>query len=135
MTYSYDPTQIKKRGKDQMRFELSDTIIDGGTETCALSDEEYTAVLDGLANNRRAWQCAKLSLLEAIVFKMSYQVNTKIDVLSYAFGDRAELWRKLYETLKKELKATAAIPTLDPSTENKRPYFYTGMHENINATE
>lgn len=44
MTYSYDPTQIRARGKDQMRFELGDTQTDGGADTCALADEEYEAV-------------------------------------------------------------------------------------------
>ena len=48
MTYSYDPTQIRARGKDQMRFELGDTQTEGGADTCALADEEYEAVLAGL---------------------------------------------------------------------------------------
>ena len=41
----------------------------------------------------------KLAVLEAILFKMSYQVDTKIDVLQYSFGARAEKWQKLYDTL------------------------------------
>ena len=89
MTYSYDPTQIRARGKDQMRFELGDTQTDGGADTCALADEEYKAVLAGLKAGKKAWLCAKLAVLEAILFKMSYQVDTRIDVLQYGFGDRA----------------------------------------------
>lgn len=130
MTYTYDPTKIKGRGKDQMRFELSDTLVDGGAETCALADEEYNTWLEGLADGKKAWMSAKVAILEAIVFKMAYQVDTKIDVLTYAFGDRAELWKKMYEMLKKQLEATSAVPTLDLPTENKSPYFYTGMQEN-----
>ena len=85
MTYSYDPTQIRARGKDQMRFELGDTQTDGGADTCALADEEYEAVLAGLKAGKKAWLCAKLAVLEAILFKMSYQVDTRIDVLQYGF--------------------------------------------------
>ena len=35
MTYSYDPARIRERGKDQMRFELGDTVTEGGADTCA----------------------------------------------------------------------------------------------------
>ena len=54
MTYSYDPTQIRARGKDQMRFELGDTQTDGGADTCALADEEYEAVLADLKAGKKA---------------------------------------------------------------------------------
>ena len=36
MTYSYDPTKIRERGKDQMRFELGDTVTEGGADTCSV---------------------------------------------------------------------------------------------------
>lgn len=133
MTYSYDPTKIKARGKDQMRFELGDTMIDGGANTCALADEEYEAILEGTKEGKKAWLFAKLAVLEAILFKMSYQVNTKIDVLQYDFGSRAETWQKLYDTLKKQILATASIPTIAPSIQNTTPYFYKGMEENPHA--
>ena len=71
MTYSYDPTKIRERGKDQMRFELGDTVTEGGADTCALSDEEYNAVLEGLKEGKKAWMRAKLAVLEAIMFKVS----------------------------------------------------------------
>ena len=44
-TYTYDPSKIQENGKDRMRFELGDTMVEGEAETCALSDEEYTAIL------------------------------------------------------------------------------------------
>lgn len=130
MTYSYDPTQIRARGKDQMRFELGDTQTEGGADTCALADEEYEAVLEGLKSGKKAWLYAKLAVLEAILFKMSYQVDTRIDVLQYSFGDRAERWRKMYDDLKKQTLATASIPTLAPSIAKTPPYFHKGMEEN-----
>ena len=130
MTYSYDPTQIRARGKDQMRFELGDTQTEGGADTCALADEEYEAVLAELKEGKKAWMYAKLSVLEAILFKMNYQVDTKIDVLQYSFGDRAERLQKMYDALKKQILAAASIPTLAPSITETPPYFHKGMEEN-----
>lgn len=133
MTYSYDPTKIKARGKDQMRFELGDTLTDGGADTCVLADEEYEAMLDGIKEGKKAWMFAKLAVLEAILFKLSYQVNTKISVLQYDLGDRAANWQKLYDTLKKQILAAASIPTLAPSIKDTPPYFHKGMEENPRA--
>ena len=136
MTYSYDPTQIRARGKDQMRFELGDTQTDGGAETCALSDEEYTAIIGELRSGSGApvgkvpWLMAKLHILEAILFKLSYMVDTKVDVLTYGLGARAERWRKLYEDLRKEIIANTGVPTMDDRAAKKPPYFHTAMKEN-----
>ena len=130
MTYSYDPKNIKKHGKDQMRFELGDTQVAGEADTCALCDEEYEAMLEGVSTNRRAWLIAKLAIVEAILLKLSYQVNTKVDVLSYALGDRAEHWKDLYEMLKDEIKANTGVPTMDDQASRKPPYFTTSMNDN-----
>ena len=133
MVYSYDPAKIKARGKDQMRFELGDTLVDGGAETCALSDEEYEGLLDGLKAGKKAWMFAKLYALEVILIKLSYQVDTKIDVLSYGLGARAEQWQKLYEQLRQQILATFCLPSMDAYAQKKPPYFYTGMKGNIRA--
>jgi hypothetical protein len=133
VAYSYSPTEITARGKDQMRFELGDTLVEGGRETCALADEEYDGLLAGLKPGKRAWLSAKLSALEAIMFKLSYQPDTKIDVLQYGFGARAELWRKLYEQLRERIPVNTGVPTMAACAERKPPYFYGGMEENIRA--
>ncbi len=133
MTYSYDPTQIRSRGKDQMRFELGDTLTDGGADTCALSDEEYTGILDGLTAGQKAWLVAKLYALEAIMMKLSYQVDTKIDVLSYGLSDRADRWQKLYERTKAEIKVKGGVPIMDSRAMNTPPYFHTEMQDNPRA--
>ena len=133
MTYSYDPTQIRARGKDQMRFELGDTLTDGGAETCALADEEYNALLEGLTPSKKVWLYAKLYVLEAILLKLSYQVDTKIDVLTYGLGARAEQWQKLYEQLRKQILANMSVPTMAESAQRKPPYFRTGIDDNIRA--
>jgi hypothetical protein len=130
MNYTYDPKEIRARGKDQMRFELGDTLVDGGAETCVLADEEYIALLDGLKDGKMAWLFAKLIILQAILLKLSYQVDTKIDVLSYGLGKRAEQWQKLYEMLRKQYLANVGFPTMAACAENKHPYFHTSMQDN-----
>lgn len=133
MTYSYDPTKIRERGKDQMRFELGDTVTEGGADTCALSDEEYNAVLEGLKEGKKAWMRAKLAVLEAIMFKVSYQVDTKVDILQYGLSDRAAHWKQLYDDLKKDVRASASVPTMAPSIQDTPPYFHKRMEENPRA--
>lgn len=133
MTYSYDPARIRERGKDQMRFELGDTVTEGGADTCALSDEEYNAVLEGLKNDKKAWIHAKLAVLEAIMFRFSYQVDTKVDVLQYGLGDRAAHWKQLYDDLKKQVRASVSVPAMASAIQNTPPYFHTGMEENPRA--
>ncbi|MCL2487415.1 MAG: hypothetical protein FWE80_01890 [Oscillospiraceae bacterium] len=130
MNHTYDPTKINIHGLDRMRFELGDTLVEGGADTCALSDEEYSAILDGIRPGRREWVSAKLYALEAILFKLSYMVDTKVDVLTYGFGDRADRWRKLHDALKEELQAGTGVPSMDRRAMRKPPYFYTGIHDN-----
>ena len=133
MTYSYDPAKIRERGKDQMRFELGDTETEGGKDTCALSDEEYAAYTEDLREGKKAWLFAKLAVLEAICIKMQYMVNTRIDVLSYDFGERASRWLKMRDALKKEILAASSVPTMAPSIENSPPYFHKEMKSNPRA--
>ena len=116
MTYSYDPTQIRARGKDQMRFELGDTLVDGGADTCALADEEYIAVLDDLNDTKRAWLSAKLAVLEAILLKMMYGEMWKTVPKNELFGDdnAMEIWRDMYrEELTKNMAMNGGIGLQD----------------------
>lgn len=128
--FTYDPSKIKERGKDQMRFEIGDTQTEGGKDTCALCDEEYDAIIGAEGQSGQTWLKAKLAVLEAVMFKMSYQVDTKIDVLSYSFGERAQRWAALYEKTKKELAASSSLPAMSAQAQRKPPYFYTGMQRN-----
>jgi hypothetical protein len=130
MTYSYEPANIKMQGKDQMRFELGDTEVSGGAETCALADEEYEAMLEGIKPDKKSWLITKLRIMEAILLKLSYQVDTKIDVLTYGLGKRAEHWRNLYETLRREMNAASCVPNISPKAAAKPPYFHTDMKKN-----
>lgn len=126
--YTYDPEKIQENGKDRMRFELGDTMVEGGSETSALTDAEIEAVL---AMHPKRWKRAKLALLESICRRFAYEPDTKTGPLSFSFGDRAKLWREDYEKLKKEVAMeSCAVSASLTGGIKKPPYFYTGMHQN-----
>jgi len=122
-TYTYNPAQINQQGKDRMRFELGDTMVEGHEETCALSDEEYSAILELYPNK---WKRAKLALIESILRRFSYEVDTKVGPLSLGLKGRVEMWREMYKELKAEIGSSPSIS----AKVNKPPYFYTGMMDN-----
>lgn len=130
MTYSYDPTRIKERGKDQMRFEVGDTLTDGDADTCVLSDEEYDALLANLKPGNKAWLYAKLSVVEAILARLSYQVDMKIDVLEYKFSDRIKAWEKMKQDLENKLKGYSCGISMNKGAQREPPYFFAGMEQN-----
>jgi len=125
-TYTYDPAKINENGKDRMRFELGDTMVEGGAETCALTDEEYNAIIGRYPGK---WKKAKLELLRSILQRFAYEVNTKIGPLSLELRGRFDAWKALHDELSKEVSKMAA-PSLNRSITEKPPYFYEGMHNN-----
>lgn len=125
-TYTFDPSKIQENGKDRMRFELGDTMVEGEGETCALSDEEYTAVIAMYPNK---WRKAKLALLSSIMFGFMFEVDTKVGPLSLALRERAKAWKAMYDELKAE-DAMMAVPSAHPQAVSPRHYFYEGMHDN-----
>lgn len=127
--YTYDPEKIRERGKDRMRFELGDTMTDGGAETCALADEEYNAVLEQYPGN---WKRAKLALVESIMRRFSYEVDTKVGPLSLSLSQRLEVWRQMAAELKREL-ARGGVPSANPAAVDGAHYFFAGMHDNTEA--
>ncbi|MDO4305992.1 MAG: hypothetical protein Q4C77_04095 [Eubacteriales bacterium] len=129
--YTYEPGSIAEAGKDRMRFELGDTMVEGGSDTCALTDEEISAALSMFPDK---WKRAKLALLESICRRFAYEVDTKEGPLSFSLSDRAKLWREDYEKLKKEVELESIkIPSPPGSERGKAPYFYTGMMQNRRA--
>lgn len=133
-TYTYDPGAIKAYGIDRMRFELGDTMVEGGVETCALCNEEYASILDEKVHTTRQWKKLKLKCLESIMRRFMYEVDIKVGPLSLELGERADRWRDMYNDLKKELEKSAASATSvgllvdHPGTgEITPPYFYNGM--------
>lgn len=134
-TYEYDPAKIKDNGKDRMRFELGDTMTEGGSDTCALTDEEIEAALD-LYPER--FKRAKLALLESICRRLSYEVNTTEGPVKLELLSRARLWREDYEALKKELaESGTTVPPYGVGSDGmpKRPSFWKNMMINMEAEE
>lgn len=131
--FTYDPTKITDGGVDQMRFELGDTVVDMEGVSSPLCDEEYTAIIGKYG---KSWRIAKLRCLEAIVMKLSYEVNTSIGGLSYSLDQRYERWKKLLEEEKKVAAGIAGVPvagdpgSLIPHGLTPTPYFYNDMQAN-----
>lgn len=132
-TYIYEPENVINPGKDRMRFELGDTMTEGGADTAALTDEEIQAAL---AVHPKSWKRAKLMLLESLCRRFAYEVDSKTGPLWLYMQARAKIWREDYEKLKKEVSAEACIPSLGGGGSggcNKPPYFYAGMQRNERA--
>ena len=130
-TYEYDPTKLGERGKDRMRFELGDTLVEGREKTSALSDEEYSIII----RSTKSWRRAKLLILESIMRRFAYEVDEKVGPMTLSLHQRYEAWAKMYESLKKEA-GNASVPgaSAGPSSaQNRPPYFYEGMHDNLDA--
>ena len=131
MTWTYDPTKITEGGRDQMRFELGDTVTDMAGISSALCDEEYDAIL---TKHGDSWKIARYHCLKAIVMKLSFEVDTSVGGLSYSLHQRYERWKKLFDEAKKELVGTMAVPVAgDPTSLSPyggTPYFYNDMQRN-----
>lgn len=130
-TYTYDPEKITEGGLDQMRFELGDTVVDMDGITSPLCDEEYLAIIN---KHKSHWRKARYLCLRAIVMKLSYEVNTSIDGLSYSLDARAERWKQMLDEEKKGLSALYGVPRAgNPASlmpHGGTPYFYNDMQAN-----
>ena len=130
-SYTYDPSKITEYGTDRMRFELGDTVVDMEGITSPLCDEEYAAVI---GQYPKSWRKARLKCLEAIVMKLSYEVDTSVGGLSYSLNQRAERWKKMLDEERREAAAMAGVPIAgDPtslSPHGGTPYFYNDMLAN-----
>ena len=74
-TYQYEPGNIAEYGKDRMRFELGDVMVEGKEKTCALCDEEYNAILPEKIPTTRQWKKAKKYTFfckRCVFFRMLY---------------------------------------------------------------
>lgn len=127
-TYSYCAENIAENSIDKMRFELGDTMTEGGADTCVLCDEEYAAMLV----KNKTWQKAKIECLKAIVMKLCYEVDYKVDNMSLNLSDRYKHFKAMLDELEKKQQASSfALKTTN--TNETKPYFYLGMQENPKA--
>ena len=132
--FTYDPTKITNGGVDQMRFELGDTVVDMEGISSPLCDEEYQAIIGKYGTN---WRMAKYRCLEAIVMKLSYEVNTSVGGLSYSLDERYKRWKELLEQDRKVMAGIAGVPTpgdpnsISPHGLTPTPYFHNDMQANL----
>lgn len=128
-SFTYEPNLCMDGSFNQMRFELGDTVVEEVGLSSILSDEEYLAIIEAHQDN---WKRAKLVCLEAIMMKLSYEVDTSVDGLSYSLNQRAERWQAMYDKLKKELTAADSVSgaRLPKGMRQKPYYFHTDMHSN-----
>ncbi len=130
-SYTYDTGKLKEFGKDRMRFELGDTMVEGLSDTTALTDEEIQAAVESYP---KSWKRAKLMLLESLCRRFAYEVDTKTGPLWLYMQERAKVWREDYDKVKKEVSAESYSISLSGNrAPNKPPYFYTGMQRNGRA--
>ena len=127
--YHYNPANVGEYGRDRMRFELGDVMVENGGELAALSDEEYDAVLAMYPNR---WRKAKIACLTSIVSRFMYEVDTKVDDMTLSLRQRAEAWKKMLDELKAE-EAALSVPGANPNAISPKHYFFEGLHENLNA--
>lgn len=130
-TYSYNPANIADNGVDRMRFELGDTSVDGGEETCALCDEEYQAIID---SSDKGFEYAKYKCLKAIVMKLSYEVDFSADGMSVSLSQRFPRWKEMFDKEDQKYKYVNVAPSfLGGNSISGKHEFYTGMNDNIRA--
>lgn len=132
-TYTYDPSKIMDGGKDQMRFELGDTVVDMDGMSSPLCDEEYDAIIGKYG---KKWRWARLVCLEAIMMKLSYEVDTSVGGLSYSLSQRFDRWKQMYDEERKIVGSMNSVPLVgDPSSLiphglTPTPYFHNDMLSN-----
>lgn len=124
-------TSKKDKTVSRMRFELGDTMVEGNSDTAALTDEEIQVAINSYP---KSWKKAKLMLLESLYRRFSYEVDTKTGPLTLNLHDRAVMWKEDYLALKKEIQQeSCSVPPFAGGATNKPPYFYTGMQQNERA--
>lgn len=117
MNYSYDPSLINDRALNQMRFELGDVFTLEPEKSAYLSDEEICAAIDG----SRSWRRAKLRLVETLLRRFSYEVDTKIKEADWKLSQRVDEWEKLFNRLKAEVEAEELAGGFGFTSKKQRP--------------
>lgn len=130
MTYTYDPADIAGATVSRARFELGDVAVDGGAETCFLSDEEILAII----RDTPRWKRALFRLADAVCMRLSFETDWKNDGTSFSLNQRAERWAKMRDKLKAEADAEACLPVSNAVTDGLMSsdgghYFHRGMQK------
>lgn len=126
MTYTYDPTAINDRGLNQMRFELGDCLVEEPEKTAYLCDEEYLAALQS-----PTWRRAKFRLLETLLLRFAYEIDTTVAGLKLNLHQRVDFWEREYKRVKAEVDAEdiSSSGALKTSNRGRPPCFWLGMND------
>ena len=127
MTFSFDTALIADKGLNQMRFELGDVFVDEPEKTAYLSDEEYLVILETSPTFKRA----KLKLIETLLRRFSYEVDSKVDSVEFKLSQRIDEWKDAYNRLKAEVDAEeiAESSALKVGGKSRPPAFWIGQHD------
>ena len=127
MAFTYDPSKIKENTVSRMRFELGDTQVVGETDTCALCDEEYQAMID----QHPDWKKAKIACLKAIVMRFAMMVDFNAGGMTIELSQRYERWKKMLSGLEKSAQFISANPAaLGKNSADGGHYFRYDLHAN-----
>lgn len=75
--YTYNPAEIKDKTVSRMRFELGDTMVEGNSDTAALTDEEIQVAIDSYPNHGRKQNscCWKVCTADSLMRLTQRQVH------------------------------------------------------------
>lgn len=127
MTFSYDASKVGEFGLDRMRFELGDTLVDEPEKTAYLSDEEYLTVIQSSSS----WRRAKFRLIETLLMRFAYEVDTTVAGLKLNLHQRVDFWEREYKRVKSEVDAEdiASSSALKVDGKGRPPAFWIGQHD------
>ena len=126
VVFSYDPTKIGEFGLDRLRFELGDTMVLEPEKTAYLSDEEIIAVLDSSSS----WRRAKFRLVETLLRRFSYEVDTEVREAKWSLHQRIDEWKDLWKRLKAELEEEELMGSFGfTGGKSRPPIFRIGMND------
>lgn len=106
---------------------MGDTLVAEPEKSAYLSDEEITAVI----GSSSSWKRAKFRLVETLLHRFMYEVDTKIKEAEWKLSQRIKFWQDLYKRLKAELEAEELMGGDFGFTGKKirPPIFKIGMHD------
>lgn len=128
--YTYSPSRIDDNGLNQIRFELGDTMVENGEDTCILCDEEYTSLLNKAEKSKKSWKAVKIESLKAIVMKLSYEVDYNVADMSLKLSTRYNHFKSMLDELEKSEQSISLMSFIGGNIKEDNPYFYLGMQEN-----
>lgn len=124
--FSYDPSLINDGGINQMRFELGDVFTLEPDKETYLTDEEITAAIEGSTS----WARAKLRLVDSLISRFSYEVDTRVDQVEWKLNQRVDEWQDLRKRLAAEVDAEDAGAAFGFLGKRQRlPIFSISMHD------